>query len=401
MLDRFSSTTLGRPFAIDDAVINVDVPNETSGCTFSHLARMSRISSDMHVQIYYPSNRSLDSLNDTNRVPTIDLAKSVDSRNILSNLRKFHAQLQSWKLQTPTFEQPTCIFDAPEFFDLNFHESRLWLFRAAINKLPVGVSDVRDKLLLLCLQAAQRIIKCFSILWQNDLATCSRSSTRLILISGLITVSVIKMQVSQPSRRREEQQTSDVDIDFWLEDLGLDSYSRSPTISSCRETLEIAAKLLSGLAGQMPDVLAYAQFFELLKRETEALDQSVGNSGPASRQITAGGNVTTGDVLLNPTTMPIGPEYHTQHQYANALAQHNVGLDTIQSSDLHRVGVGGTTLDGLLLDMFQGEHISNGNHGELLGNSYWSFPHAPWMEEIDGDISGFIWDTAMPWSTLR
>jgi hypothetical protein len=381
---------LGRPYAIADAVIDIGVPTKLSGDPFSHLVRIGRITSDMHVSISYPEAK---------RVDLMDDAKNIDLSNLLSALRNFHRKLRLWRLQVPVFEHQTCVYETPEFFELTFQESRLWLFRAAINNLPTGFSCVRDKLLLLCLNAARQVIGCFNTLWQRDLAICSRSSTRLILISGLITVSVFKLQMSQRSRRREDDDVSDVDINFWLEDLGLDSFARLPTVSAFRETIETAGRILSGLAIQMPDVVAYAQFFEILEGEVAKFHQGTSSAGRGAREVAADNLTPTNGTALDPTEMVSAPESsQPQQYYSHEPAQQNGDLGVLSLGLHEQQAIGGTALDNLLSNMYQGDHISDNNDGVLVGNdALWSFPHAPWMEEIDGDISGFIWDAVMPW----
>lgn len=381
---------LGRPYAIDDAVIDIDVPDQLSASPFSRLVCMGRITSEMHVAIFYPEPERTGSSNHT---------KHVNSSELLSNLRSYHGKLRSWRLHAPVFERQTCVYEAEEFFEMTFQESRLWLFRAAINNLPVGLVSVRDKILLLCLQAAQQIVRCFNILWQRNLAICSRSSIRLILISGLVTVSVFKMQILQQPRPCEADHVSGVDIDFWLEDLGLDSSARSPTASAFRETIETAREILSGLAMQMPDVVAYARFFEILEGEVEKFHQST--SDPAAR-VTEGtnGNLTrTNETALDPVILvPVPVSSQAYHQPSDLVAQQNGDMTQSGLSAHEQQSIGGTALDDLFSNMYQGDYMFNNNDGVLLGSdAFWSFPHAPWMEEIDGDISGFIWDTAMPW----
>lgn len=381
---------LGRPYAIADAIIEIDVPSKLTTDPFSHLVRMGRITSDMHVSISYPETG-------TGSLPGD--AKRVDASNLFSTLRNFHAKLKLWRLQVPTFEQQNRVHETPEFFELTLQESRLWLFRAAINNLPTELSCVRDKLLLLCLQAAQQVIGCFNTLWQRHLATWSRSSTRLILISGLITVSVFKMQMTQRPRRLEQDGISDVDIDFWLEDLGLDSFARFPTVSSFRETIATAGRILSGLAVQMPDVVAYAQFFEILEREAEKMHHGTSSGGTETAEFATDSLTRTSGVAPDPVVTVSAPgSSQPQQCYPHDLAQPNGGLDVLGLGLHEQQASGGTALDDLLSNMYHGDQMSGNNDGVFAGNEdFWSFPHAPWMNEIDGDISGFIWDTAMPW----
>lgn len=375
---------LGRPYAIDDAVIDIEVPSHFSPEPFSHLIRMGRITSEMHVAVFYPEPEREESWNQ---------AKSGNLSSLMSTLRSFHDRLKLWRLQVPVFEHQTCAYETPEFFEMTFQESRLWLFRAAINNLPAGSTVFRDKLLLLCLQAAQQVIKCFNNLWLRGLATCSRSSTRLILISGLVTISIFKMQIIQRPRCSEEDDVSVVDIDFWLEDLGLDSPSRYPTNPAFRETIGTARRILSGLAVQMPDVVAYAHFFEILEGEVETFHQGTSSSNRGAREVANDDSSRNDGTVLDPEMMvSVLSAPHPQQYSSQAVVQQNGDLNQLN------MGLGGTALDNLLSNMYQGDQLSNNNDGVLLGNDpFWSFPHAPWMEEIDGDISGFIWDTAMPW----
>ncbi|PSN74840.1 hypothetical protein BS50DRAFT_540411 [Corynespora cassiicola Philippines] len=340
LLDRFASSMLGRPFTIDDSLIDVELPNEPSESVFNHLVRLGRITSTIHASAYCQFPRA---------------PNSLDNPDIMM-LRNFHAQLKAWRHQAPVFEASHCFYSTQEFFELTYQEARLWLFRVAINHLPARSSNMRDKLLLLCLQAAQRIIECFNILWQTNLATYSRAFMRLILVSGLITVSVIKIQMHTGRNHPKEHSDSDVGIDTWLEDIGLDTSTCFPALSACRDTLEKAGKILSWLAIQMPDVSAYAQIFETLNGEVDTLSS---NTWARSAQ----------------------PSSPLESAQLSELTEDPISV--LGNQQIPGISHG----DGLLPDV-----------DGLLGNdTFWSFTDAAWMGEIEDNISGFIWDTMMPW----
>jgi hypothetical protein len=200
------------------------------------------------------------------------------------------------------------------------------------------------------------------------------------------------MQTSRLPTIQTEHSTSDVDINFWLGDLGLDSFSQSIAIVTCRETIGVAGEILSGLATRMPDVVAYAQFFDILKTEVEKMNNYT--SSGASRVSEAEVGITNSTTGFNPGTEAFPPEQFYSHE----LAQQHGELNALGLGMHEQSAAGAMSLDDLLSGMLQGDHLINTNDSLFLNdNQFWSVSNASWMDEIDGDISGFIWDTTMPW----
>lgn len=135
LLDRFSSSILGRPFAVKDEAISVDVPSGSSDKVFQLFLRIGRITSHMHNSMYHPRLQNNTTYTDPRPDETSELDKLGPS-DALSHLRVFHAQLQRWNLEAPVHESPTCVYEKAGYFEMVFQESRLWLFRAVIHELP-------------------------------------------------------------------------------------------------------------------------------------------------------------------------------------------------------------------------------------------------------------------------
>lgn len=375
---------LSRPYGIDDVAIDVDLPAEGPEATVSnHLIRLGQITSAMHYSLYNLKPASHESTNPV---------------EIFSQLRSFTVDLKQWRRSAPTFAAPTCVYETSEYYDLSFQDARLWLLRATINKLPAEWSRVRAKLLLLCLEVAQAIVHSFQILKQRNLITYNRAFARLILISGLITVSVMKTLSTNRFGSEDASKDSEVDIDFWIADLGESASPHAPSPAGCLETLGIASQILSWFAKNMPDVSPYVQFFDFLKTELEKLDMFAGTE-------TAEDNVAFQHNTLAQPLALYSMEFSRRAEAPGiTLPQQTDGTQytadsrsgELELSNQHTIN--DSTMD-LHWEAFYNDNVSrNNDHQEPVGfENGWLLMDAPWMEEIDYNLSGSIWDTITPW----
>lgn len=419
LLDRFSSSTLGRPFAIDDAVIDVDLPTDAvqSGVSphtlqtekadttiFNHLIRLGQITSAIHYAIHqrptFPGTPA----------GTVGVHVSFTTHNLFQTgetfamLRKFHKRLQIWRQNAPRVEDPQCLYETLEYFELSYQEARLWLTRAVINRLPTGAGSPNPPPVLLksCLQAAQNIISLFDMLRRSKLVTFSRVYTRLIFVSSLVIIFVAKPRIHHASQPSEDV-NSDLDVGGWLEDLDDDMDSTFPAPHELRRTLRTASDILSWFSGQMPDMTPYAQLFEVLRNDLER-----------SEQLGADSLVSSSDVGFNTTiqqtnqTSAVSNDFAVPQPFASdfqanqaQLSNDMTSVDAVQVSELDMndpFSAADPTTSALLGEMALNEISFGENSGDQMANfSCWPFSNVPWMEGIDSGISGYIWDTITPW----
>jgi hypothetical protein len=354
---------------VEDTAIDVDVPSSHFGEVFNHMLRIGGITSNMHISIYHPTVQNQAPHTDSSVDKSSDLHGSLGSMNALSRLRKFHSQLQTWRLEAPTYDPSACVYETAQFFDMTFQESRLWLFRAVIYALPEGQLKLRHHLSLLCYQAAQGILVSFSRIRGNNLLSCNRSLARLILISGLMIVSTIKMQASQGTKDSGAKSYSNIDVDFWLKDVGLDEAAYEPDLTACFAALDLCARNLSWFALSMPEVESYIQLFERLRAEAEIIRRT----DPGHEREEINQTLSDGFVRHDGPLQELGPSTPAQFVLSSAVSEETLLEQTLE--------------------------VDTRNNGcEVIGgDTLLSFSNEPWMEGIDGDISGLIWDTTMPW----
>ncbi|KAH7303154.1 hypothetical protein B0I35DRAFT_517479 [Stachybotrys elegans] len=134
LLDRFSSSTLGQPFTIDDALIQVDVhqpvPPSSGTSVFNWLVGMGGLSSE--IDLAMDERRAA-----LGRLPkyTASPDSLLEHGETLRLLRTSHAKLNSWRKAAPFIRGTNCLFEAPEFFEMTYQEERLRLIRVAIGLL--------------------------------------------------------------------------------------------------------------------------------------------------------------------------------------------------------------------------------------------------------------------------
>ncbi|KAH7085973.1 hypothetical protein BKA63DRAFT_598553 [Paraphoma chrysanthemicola] len=393
LLDRFSSSILGRPFAVEDEAIDVEVPGSSFGKAFDHLLHIGRITSQMHISILHPTFRNKNPYTGSTPDKTPDIAEFPGSMNALSHLRRFHSHLQRWKLETPTYELPRCVYETTEFFEMTFQESRLCLFRAVLHELPEDQLEIKLRLSHLCHQAAQNILACFSSIKDTNLLAHDRSMARLILISGLMIISSIKMQSLHGSKQNEVQSHSDIDVNFWLKDIALDSAGDLQDPITCSRALESCAKNLSCFASSIPEVSAYAQLFERLRSEAETILRL----HPARQREMISQTLLLEDGSIAAVAAAEASQHH-QNDWSHSFTRADGTLHDLDPSMFAQFTTTSTNPGPVMLEQTLGADTTRNLGGEVIeGESLWSFPNGPWMEGIDGDISGMIWDTAVPW----
>ncbi|KAF9886792.1 hypothetical protein FE257_011169 [Aspergillus nanangensis] len=259
LLDRYSSSTLGRPFAIGDASIAAPLPrsSDDTNSILNWQVGLSQLTSKLYNLLRKRHfSHTLD----------ITLSPTADAGDTLSLLRNFHSCLREWRQKAPFFESPICMEQTQQLFDVLCQESRLRLLRVTIDKLSFGSRMPPQSLLRPCYQAACHIILSFETLRRlpESLVTFNRTYTHLIFIAGLVVAFMINIQLSQ-DRQRPDDLTSGIDLDYLLDDL-LDDHPTYPSAENVWDRLSAAGELLSWFSETIPDVSVYSCCFDNLKR---------------------------------------------------------------------------------------------------------------------------------------
>ncbi|KAJ5280930.1 hypothetical protein N7478_006302 [Penicillium angulare] len=207
MIDRYSSITLTRPFAIGDGHIKIGFPvdandeeieaAEASGAfpdldsfgsassltvgggratemsVFFACLRLRQITSKIHTSFGEKAIRQT-------------LANRTTARGVIySNLDKLLKELQQWRSSTPLFHSPQNLYQMQEWYDLLLLRERLLLIRKTIDIVPKHGNIPPRDLLSLCLECAVGAITGFCRLFEQKKITFTRSYFQMLFTAGV------------------------------------------------------------------------------------------------------------------------------------------------------------------------------------------------------------------------
>lgn len=409
--------TLGRPFAIDDTVITTqrahspeqpfDIDPLHADLDFiqagwpsyveandrsvsDHLLSLSRITSSLHRSQQTSGSRARES--DTPSGVRGSNAATHSSYRLLFKLRD---DLEHWHNTTPRFDQPSCLYQCSEYFDLCFQKEKLYLIRVAIDKNPVRGALPPQYLLTPCLGTAHSVIRLFDSLRRQNLATCTRSNTHLVFTTSLIILFLSFAQVHPQYRRSDAElrSTSRVDVGSWW--AGLLEEGKAPTQSESLTVLAMASATLEWLADNMPDMSPYAQFLNILRHELSKeiyknSSSGVGSTGTCAQPASASQPLPTGyqsypdestNLLTNATPGQLFPDISLGAQMADQNEGHEGFVMPTQGQ--------GISPEGFLFDLFPVEYFTQDGTGMQPMMASWPFSQMPWMESFNTELSGY------------
>ncbi|KAJ5331443.1 hypothetical protein N7476_001226 [Penicillium atrosanguineum] len=260
MIDRYSSITLTRPFAIGDKYIKIGFPvdandeeieaAEASGAfpdldsfastslltsvttrttemsVFFACLRLRQITSQIHTELGRKASRQ-------------EVQNDTTARGVTySSLDKLLKELQQWRSSTPVFHNPQNLYQMQEWYDLLCLRERLLLVRKAIDIVPKRDNVPPRDLLLLCLECASGAITCFCQLFELKKITFTRSYFQLLFTAGLsvmFCLSVVK------------------DFD-------------QVTIRNGTDAVIMGERALKRMSEELPDATRYITVYEALRR---------------------------------------------------------------------------------------------------------------------------------------
>ncbi|THY54197.1 hypothetical protein D6C97_05817 [Aureobasidium pullulans] len=288
-LDRYSSTTLGRPFAIADHDIEVDLPSSTGLDTPDSSISVSTFatSSDLSVFIYSVQLRQI-----TSRIRSKLLSMSSNSHDhhrsfmatgeIYTSLHKFLAELDHWRASAPRYEQPSCLYESQEWYDFLLEKDKLFLMRGGVNILFKSRRGVSQDIMRLWGRCATRVVELYASLYRAGRITYTRSYFQMLFHAGLSVIFCVSSEAK--SRTGAGRLIPDFDA-----------------------TLSVCGNVLDSISEKMPDARGYAVVFESMRK-------SVFNNFSASPTTTAHPATprkTNTTLLAFPEmNMPIQQEHH-------------------------------------------------------------------------------------------
>ncbi|KXH52752.1 hypothetical protein CNYM01_05135 [Colletotrichum nymphaeae SA-01] len=258
MIDRYSSTVLGKPFSIDDRDIEVSFPADAND---EDIVTANQISSDF--EAFRSSHVTLGTTEMTVFFISVRL-RQISSRihsefsrlacnylqpskthlapgQIFTTLTCLMQELQYWRDNCPVFQQPKCLYESQDWYDLLLAREQLYLVRRAIDLMPKRGGKTPHHISVLCLKIALRTIWAYSELCQQrPLTTHTRSYFHMMFTAGLSVLFCVST-----STKLEKEGLSDA----------------SAGLIQCEETLK-------NMEEQLPSAKQYVAVFEALRRNT-------------------------------------------------------------------------------------------------------------------------------------
>lgn len=257
VMDRYSSCTLNRPFAIADRDILVNMTASASDREIRSAAdyapdldsfcrnRAPIEPNDMSVAIYCVRLRQITSRIQYETIKLLNMCPSpgsgkkpfLEPGRVFTVVETFSRELTEWRNSAPRFEQPRSLYERGEFYDLLEARERLLLVRKAVDLIPKRNGLPPDFILRLCLQCAVRAILLYSDLFRRSLITYTRSYFQTIFTAGLSVLFCISVST------------------------GL----KNADIREGKEALDPCEETLKQMAAQLPDASPFTAVFEGLR----------------------------------------------------------------------------------------------------------------------------------------
>ncbi|KAJ3549581.1 hypothetical protein NM208_g431 [Fusarium decemcellulare] len=288
MIDRYSSTTLDRPFLIDDSDIKINFPAEANDDELEAASPGLRdldsfcsthsLTSPSEVTIHFVSLRlrqvSSHIHTEFSRLRR-QHGESSPTRHLLAGhvhvvLNKLLQELENWRKSTPVIQDPSCLYHTQEWYDLLHARERLAVVRRAIDLVPkVNGSPSKQTLALFLRSALETIERYYRLCQKRDLITHTRSYFHMLFTAGLSVMYCIS--VSKTIERED--------------------------LRASYEGLMKCEEMLMSMAIQLPDAHSYVAVFEALHRDiSRKLRRNIDNNTVGS---SVDGSLTIGD-LTNP-----------------------------------------------------------------------------------------------------
>jgi hypothetical protein len=210
MIDRYSSITLDRPFAMADRAIQIGFPAnanddeieaaEISGafidlnsfCAVSSLTAVAAVTSrTTEMSVFFACTRLRQI---TSKIHSTFREKKLFGHDknpitargaVYARLDELLSELKGWRNSTPAFDNPSCLYEMQEWYDLLYLRERLILARKALDLVPKQDNIPPKDLVVLCLHCAVGAITLFCELFRSKKITFTRSYFQMLFTGGL------------------------------------------------------------------------------------------------------------------------------------------------------------------------------------------------------------------------
>lgn len=400
IIDRYSSTTLDRPFTIDDCDIHIGLPADIDDEEIELWSdSRSSQSLDMHPETRDPGLltettillisvklRRVSSHIHTEFCPLTDDYRAASQLHL--NIGRIHVvvnqllgELEAWRQNAPMIHNPTCLYHSQQWYDLLYAREKLYLVRRAVDLVPRKGGVLPQHFLTLLLHGALDVIEKYSALcWGTSFITHTRSYFHMMFTAGLSVIFCVIYSSSLP----------------WT-DLELSATG----LRSCERTL-------ASMAGPLQHAEAYVTVFAALHRDvSRKITRALGNVG--SLHSFSEAPISGGDVASHPPPSSSIPSHH--HTPSFRLHGTTLPAQSGYSPLATTLGMNSTAVhpqgfhDAVNLNQATGPYapeftasISPNAHGDLLNwaftedTSLWNMDTMLW-EYVHGDPGTTYFDS--------
>lgn len=311
MIDRYSSSTLDRPFAIADQDITTTLPAHVDD---ADLAAASALYPNLtafetsytragrnEMTVFLACVRLRQITSRIQRLASVigkhDKGDSpghlqlLATGNVFCALDELLIALEDWRTSTPMLTSPKCLYERHEYFEFLHAREKLLLIRRVMEVVPKRKGVPPQHLLALSVRTAARGIELFSELFEENAITYTRSYFSFLFTAGLS----IMLSVS----------VSDGSFDECIY-----AGSSSKMLMRCEDTLR-------GLGEKLPDAKPYVTVFEALHRNVAKSSYHKSNNSRRDATLTpTGAHHKTAGPLLGPRHRPsqVDPPLHVDRQ---------------------------------------------------------------------------------------
>ncbi|KAK4504885.1 hypothetical protein PRZ48_002848 [Zasmidium cellare] len=307
--DRYSSGILGRPYAIAEEDITVQLPVEVSEADLIS-ANVSSLD-DPSLQYFAKPNEVLafrfivglrrviaKITNHFHRAQTSSSRPGrtlADAQRVRADFDRLLNELTQARSKAPIFDNPTSLYQRPEWYDFLYEKERLNLIRGALNQIPLDGFHPPKELLLSCLGCAVTVIELYMSLFSHGHITWMRSYFQILFTAGLS----IMYSASFLSQNRVSAQHDQSELDL-----------------RATRALASASELMKMFVIEMPDAARFAMVFEVLMKQymgtgTQAMPTRA--TTPSGHEGAMEGNQPA-DIAFESNSVHLGPPPVAEHQ---------------------------------------------------------------------------------------
>ncbi|KAH8176566.1 fungal specific transcription factor domain-containing protein [Sarocladium implicatum] len=298
LLDRYCSSTLDRPFALDDRDVHIGLPANVDdeileSCT-EPLESLHSVSSpddsliptETTVFLRNVTLRQVSSHIHTKFSHLREECTAASSKphliigRIYMTLNQLLEDLEKWRISARNIANPTCVYHLQDWSDFLCAREKLYLIRRAVDLVPRKNNVLPRQFATLLLHAALQVIKQYSTLRESSLVTHTRNYFHMMFTAGLSVIYCISSKAKLSSK----------------------------DLSASTQGLRVCEKTLSDMAAKLAHSNPYVTVYAALHRDvSHKIQRALIDTMASSRQ-------------SSPTRLPNDPRNrHTDTSIAHGV----------------------------------------------------------------------------------